>query len=680
MSLPDPVQAAVTAGFAVVPADKSKRPKVPWKMWTEGAQTEAEAQALGHGSLWAVITGALYGVVLLDFDKEHGGMDTLAALGLEPHVLTPGGAHVYVRHPGHPVRNSARKFAAYPGMDIRGEHGLAWFHGRSTKGAYTQVVWPPSPITLDPELSAWLFPHPQNEKVTRTADEAEFTGPGYGEESALRYLKRAASDIENAPPGSSNAELNKAGYAVGGLVAAGQLNAGHAFRTLSAAAEKRGASDIDVVLDAAVMSGAESPWKFNVAEDEWVPAVAYKVFRAHAMPEAQDFPIEALPEPLGELVRQGSSALSCPPDYLGAGLLPVLGVGIGGLVDLAVTETWRESALLYVALVGAPGARKTPGINLLMAPVWKAEGRLEDIAREDAGDAWAEVEPPSLVVDDSTIEALFAVLEKNERGVILQPDELTGWIGGMGQYKGGLGRDRQHWLSIWSRRPIKVSRVKSRSRSIRSPFVAVLGGIQPEPLEALMHGKDDGLLPRLLMAGGEFVTPKLRQGALDMRLLDSYDDLWNRLRDEGAIQQTVPFTDAGYRAFEVWVNEHYKTLKHLPPELAGAWAKMDGQAARIALIMARVQGTNVDEDAVTRAISLVHYFQGQATTLLRGTAAGSPFEKQQAGRLKSVARYLQEHPDAGRSDLMAMGPEWALDSRTMDRLLETLRDMGIFNG
>lgn len=674
MSLPAPVFAAVEAGYAVVPGDQHKHPKVPWKRWTEERQTEDEAGALGHGSLWAVITGSLYGLVVLDFDDLH----TMDAMGLEPHVVTPGGGHVYVRHPGHPVRNSARKFAQYPGMDIRGEHGLAWFHGRSAKGTYARLTWPPEPITLDPALAAVLFPHPQRE--TEVAASSVYEGAGLGDEAALRYLRRAAADVENAPAGSSNAELNKAAYAVGGLIAAGQLDADHAVSVLDVAAHRRGAEDVLVVLAAAVEAGAASPWKFNVAEDEWVPAVAYKVFRAHAMPEAQDFPVDALPDPLCELVRQGAAAISCPPDYLGAGLLPVLGIGIGGLVDLAVTETWRESALVYAALVGAPGWRKTPAINLLMAPVWKAEGRLEEIAREDAGDAWAEVEPPSLIVDDATIEALFGVLEKNERGVILCVDELTGWVAGMGQYKSGLGRDRQHWLSIWSRRPIKVSRVKAKSRSIRRPFVPVLGGIQPEPLEALMQGKDDGLLPRLLMAGGEFVTPKLRQGALDMRLLDRYDDLWNRLRDEGAIAHTVPFTDSGYRAFECWVNEHYKTLKHLPPELAGAWSKMDGQCARISLIMARVQGTDVDEDAVTRAIALVHYFQGQATTLLRGTSSGTPFEKQQAGRLKAVARYLQEHPDAGRSDLMAMGPEWALDSRTMDRLLETLRDMGLWNG
>lgn len=680
MSLPGPVQAAVDAGFSVVPATMDKRPRVEWKAWQTRVQTASEVEALGHGSVWGLVTGALYGVTVLDFDEAHGGMETLAALDLNPHVRTPGGVHVYVRHPGYPVRNSVRKFEQYPGMDIRGDGGLAWFAGRSKKGTYTPLVWPPFPVILDDDLTEELFPHPQAE--TERAPKSEYTGAGRGVPEAVRYLDRLAEDIITAEPGTSNAVLNKAAFAVGGLIAAGQLDPGYGYAVLLDAAHDRKAGDPETVIEAALTTGAEKPWKFEPDESDWIPAISLKVFRQSGIPDPVPFPIDAFPAPLDELIRQGSTSVSAPPDYIGAGLLPALGVAIGGYVDLEITETWKESALVYTALVGVPGARKTPAMKIVMRPIWDAEKMLYDVAREEAEESlsWNEVDPPQIVVDDSTIEALFGSMEKNPRGLLMRADELTGWVQGMGQYKGGLGRDRQHWLSIWSRDSIKVGRKTTRSHWIPKPFVAVLGGIQPDPLEDLLHGRDDGLLPRILMARGEFVTPQLRRGVMDTGLLDRYGEVWSRLRDQGSVGQTVQFTEAGYHAFETYVNEHYKTLSKVPPELAGAWSKMDGQLGRISLIMARLLDTEATAEVVDRAVELVRYFQGQAAGLLQGSATGTRWEKTNAARMKALARFINDHPGAGRAELMAMGPEWALDGRTMDGLLRSLGEMGVWNG
>jgi hypothetical protein len=675
--LPEPVQQAVAAGFSVVPADADKHPRVKaWKPWQTTRQTPEEVAALGHGSIWGLVTGALYGVTVLDFDGPEGER-TLAKLGPAPHVKTPGGFHLYVRHPGYPVKNSARAFEQYPGMDVRGDGGLAWFAGRSRKGVYEPLIWPPVPIELPPELAEELFPHPQ--AAGPQAPRSSWDGPGVGGEAALRLLGWAADQVLDAKPGTSNEVLNKMGLTVGGLVAAGQLSRDHAFAVLLEAAEQRGAGDPANVLRSSMAAGEERPWAIEVGDAEYVPAFAYKMFRRGAVPEPTPFPVEVLPSPLDDFVLQGADSISCPVDFLGAGLLPVIGAAIGGYVDLRLTETWKESAGVYTMLVGPPGSRKTPAINLLMAPAWEAERSLRTAYQAEIQDAadWKEIRPPRLVVDDATIEALFGILEKNERGVILAADELTGWVQGMNQYKGGNGRDRQHWLSIWSRRPIPVDRKKSTSHFIDRPFVTILGGIQPEPLEGLLAGKDDGLLPRLLMARGEFIVPRFRLGAIDPETMNGYARVWNRVRDEGILAETVEFTPDGIRAYETWVNDHYKTLTRVPPELAGAWAKMDGQAGRIILILARILGTHATEDVVDRAVALVRYFQGQAATLLGASTSATPWEKTQAAREKVIARYLGDHPGATRGDVMAMGPEWAMDMRTVDRLLESLRAKGL---
>lgn len=679
MTLPRPVLDAVAAGFSVVPADMNKRPKVKWRRWVDEPQTGEEINALGHGSLWAIVTGALSNVVVLDFDGP-AGLETMKSLGLEPTVRTAAGAHVYVVHPGYPVKSSAKAFPDYPGLDIKGDKSLAFFYGRSKKGEYQPVQWPPFPIDLDEDLREALFPHPQT-MAPRSAPVGEYTG---NVPEADRYLARVCEDIINAEQGTSNAELNKAAFAVGGLIASGQLHEDIAIDALLAAAEERGCGTPLVVITSAIETGSERPWKFDPDEDEWIPAVALKLFQSRGVPEPVPFPVDALPANLQDFVLQGAKATSSPIDYIGAGLLPVLGLAIGNTLRLQVNETWFEHAAVWAALVGPPGARKSPAMKLLLRPVKEAQRAYEDAARAEAeanGLDWSEVAPPRLVVDDATIEALFGVLERNPRGVIMRADELTGWVTGMGQYKGGLGRDRQHWLSIWSREDIHVDRVKGANRSVREPFVSVLGGIQPEPLEDLMHGKDDGLLPRILLAQGEYIKPRLARGNFDPTIGDGFVTLWNQIRDDALFDEVVQFSDGGYTAFEAWVNSHYDTLEIVPGELRGAWSKMDGQTARIALILSRALGLEqVTVECVDRAIALTNYFMGQASLVLRASGGGSPWEKKQAGRLRVLARFLTENPGAGRAEIMGgLGTEWALDTKTVDRLLDTLAEVGMWS-
>lgn len=76
-----------------------------------------------------VATGAQSGLVVLDVDAAHGGEDSLDEL-LSEHgklpetaeVLTGGGGrHIYFRHPGSEIRNSAGKLGS--GLDVRGDGG-----------------------------------------------------------------------------------------------------------------------------------------------------------------------------------------------------------------------------------------------------------------------------------------------------------------------------------------------------------------------------------------------------------------------------------------------------------------------------------------------------------------------------------------------------------------------------
>ena len=123
------------AGWSIVPAAaEGKRSLVPWKQW----QTVAPDLELVERwwRRWpaaniAVVTGRLSGVVVVDIDPRHGGDRALAILEADHGDLpwtavveTPsGGTHIYFRHPGYGIPNSAGRVG--PGIDVRGDRGLA---------------------------------------------------------------------------------------------------------------------------------------------------------------------------------------------------------------------------------------------------------------------------------------------------------------------------------------------------------------------------------------------------------------------------------------------------------------------------------------------------------------------------------------------------------------------------
>lgn len=73
-----------------------------------------------------IVTGAESRVIVLDVDLRNGGLASLQELErkhgdlpLSWSVLTPGGSHLYLRHPGDQVRSCELA----PGIDLRGDDG-----------------------------------------------------------------------------------------------------------------------------------------------------------------------------------------------------------------------------------------------------------------------------------------------------------------------------------------------------------------------------------------------------------------------------------------------------------------------------------------------------------------------------------------------------------------------------
>jgi hypothetical protein len=339
-------------------------------------------------------------------------------------------------------------------------------------------------------------------------------------------------------------------------------------------------------------------------------------------------------------------------DFIGAAMLAVAGAAMGQSVNIAVNRKWTEAPLLFMILVGRPGRAKSPVIRLVVRPLAEIDRRLRQESLK-AREAWEKAkkdyekdpknnpppgpEPPQLrgLVKDITRESLCIILKDNPRGVLCDPDEADAWIASFNEYRGGKGRDRQFWLSIWSCTLVSVDR-KGGRESIYVPFplAAVLAGMPPGMLGGLSEerGREDGFLDRILpVFPEESAVP--RQHWTEADLAEDTEKAWtdaiSRLHDTPmAIDQAsgeerpffVTFTADGKRDWVAWFNAHADETSdpEFPDTQAGAWSKLRAHVARFALILSGLRWAcspasprpgPVDSEDVQGAIKLANYFK-----------------------------------------------------------------------
>jgi hypothetical protein len=404
------------------------------------------------------------------------------------------------------------------------------------------------------------------------------------------------------------------------------IDAGHTVAELNALAEAAPLIGTMVQIKPADESQTESPTRF------------------------EPFPVEILPAGVSCFVDAASRAIGCDPSFVALPVLSVLAAAIGNTRRVELKPGWTEPPILWTAIVGESGEKKTPAFRVAMKALraiqatriqeYKAakEDHEEDLLRYDVAlRKWkgkGEGTPPGkpiepeaerLIVSDTTVEALAPMLESNPRGLLLARDELDGWFGSFNRYANG-NADAAHWLSMFNAETVMVDRkTGQQTYFVPSACLSISGGIQPGILARALHdrNRENGIAARFLFTMPPRKAKRWTEAEIPAKDEAALAGIVERLHgiepeqdeEDNSRPGILPLTQDAKGAFIAFYNEHAAELADLSGDLAAAFAKLEAYVARLALVFQLTRepaAAVVDAESMQAGIVLVRWFAGEA--------------------------------------------------------------------
>ena len=417
----------------------------------------------------------------------------------------------------------------------------------------------------------------------------------------------------------------------------------------------------------------------------WTPPAPTATPVAKPVEPYRPFPVDSLPEPMRSFVAQAAEALGCDAAFVALPLLAASASAIGNTRRIDLKRGWTEPAIVWTCIVGDSGTLKSPALYLALRPLRRRQHETmkrhtqemkaydsEVLRYEIALAAWKKSkgkgDPPEkpkepvpwrCVCDDTTIEALAVLLLQNWRGLLMARDELAGWFGGFDRYAQGKGGDVAKWLEMFGGRPVMVDRKTGDRKTIYIPraAVSVTGGIQPVTLQRALGRAyfENGLASRLLLAcpprrvkrwSEKEIAPAVEDAVAT--IFDCLYSLEPIMGDDGEPEPgIVRLSREAKRVWATFYNEHAREHVALTGDLSAAWSKLEGYAARLALVVHQVRcsvgdptldGVDVvDEMSVAAGVALSRWF-GQETRRAYAILAETDTDRQRRGLVELVQR------------------------------------------
>ena len=346
------------------------------------------------------------------------------------------------------------------------------------------------------------------------------------------------------------------------------------------------------------------------------------------------FPLCVFPEGIKRIISETHQDLNFPVNYIAASLFFAVSVAIGTTRILFVPLGWSCKCIMYMSLLGRPGAVKTHPMAFALAPfeeldkvnLLKYERDLAEYRKLPLDQRPAKPKARQFIVKDITIEGLAKVHKDNPRGICLYADELKSWVAGFDRYRKS-GGDQQQWLSLYNGNSIVCNR-KSQDDITYLPetFVNVIGSLQPGVLEKMFKGEmtDDGFLHRILFVNNSSEDEPMLWA--EEGLPSDAGDVWKgfvrKVLDicgyfEAKENKKLHFSSEAWNAMINWQNIREMDLheKGSDSEIA-VFRKIETYAVRFCIVIHTIREASgeieisevLDEFTVVRATLLADYF------------------------------------------------------------------------
>ena len=388
--------------------------------------------------------------------------------------------------------------------------------------------------------------------------------------------------------------------------------------------------------------------------------------RSTGPPPFRPFPMAALPAAVRTFVAETAAAVKCPPSYVALPALAAAAGMVGSACRLRLRNSWSEPAILWTGTIGESGTTKSPAFDAALDPVKSLQKRalkrhraaleaydrerteyeaaVQDWKKVKAGDRGEPPEPPNEPIpdrcwlDDSTTEAVGAILEHRWRGVLVASDELSGMLSRFDRYAATGGGDAAKWIEFHRGRPVVIDRktggesgrkAGGKTTFLPAAAVSITGTIQPKVLaKCLSENRDNGFAARLLFAMPPRVPRRWTEDDVSEAVAAAYAASLETLltlepatdADGDPAPVYVGLTAAAKREWVRFFNEHNAAAEELEGDDAWAWSKLEGYAARLALVVhllrwAGGEAANpacLDAASMTAGVTLSRWFAGEA--------------------------------------------------------------------
>lgn len=417
----------------------------------------------------------------------------------------------------------------------------------------------------------------------------------------------------------------------------------------------------------------------KVEQPEWPDIEPLKT----SLLAVEKFNYNLLPTSLIGWVRDISERVQCPPDFVAVTVMVALSSVIGrkAAIHPKQKDDWLVVPNLWGALIGRPSVMKTPamaeGLRSLKRLVMEAINEYrEAVLQFEADQAFSEatekqikkdiesavksknnekqakarddfinwqqsqLEPPverRYIVNDTTVEKLGELLNENTNGLLLERDELTGWLKTLDRED--RSNDRAFFLEAFNGcGSYTYDRIGRGTVHIESVTLSLIGGIQPSKLQPYIWNAvnqavgDDGLIQRFQLAVwpddvgkwknvDNWPDSQAKQAAFDV--FQRLNDLPGPVLDEDGRLPAVRFDDEAQNLFNQWREELENKVRQpdIHPAIEAHLVKYRSLMPSLALIINEIEVDHlqpVTKQSVLKATAWCDYLESHANRIYGG--------------------------------------------------------------